>query len=325
MTERASDLDRLRTRVGQQAAGQAVDGYLAGRFRYLDHAGWLAEIAAGRVLVDGQRASPQQRLRLGQELCYLRVQQEPWVDDRIRVVHEDAAVLAVAKPAHLPMHADGPFVRSTLVQLLRDRRREPDLGLVHRLDRETSGIALLARTDAARKQLQAQFEAGEVAKEYLAIVAGECPDAWTVDAPIGHANDSRITLRRSCAPGAVAPKAATTRFERVRTAYGRSLVRAWPATGRTHQIRVHLAHSGHPILGDKIYGQDDSRYLDFVAAVKRTGDPRACARDGEPDRHLLHAVALRCEHPTQGGTLALACPPDAEFLRWIDGDAAPNP
>lgn len=306
----------LRSRVGAEGRGLSLDGYLAQRFRYHDLAQWRAEIRAGRVLVGGEAATAERRLRAGDEVTWLRRVTEPWVDDRILVLHEDDDVLAVAKPAHLPMHADGPFVRSTLVQLLRDRRNEPELGLVHRLDRETSGVALLARTVAARKALQAQFEAGAVTKRYVAVVVGEPPQAWSVAAPIGHARGSEVSLRRSCADDAVEPKAACTRFTRLAVGAGHSLVQAEPETGRTHQIRVHLAHSGHPIVGDKIYGQPDARYLAFVAAVKASGDPRAVP-GFHPNRHLLHAAGLTVRHPRHGGLLPLESAMPAEFAAWL--------
>lgn len=306
----------LRSRVGDEGRGAMLVDYLAQRFRYLTATQWRAEIAARRVLVGGATATQASRLRPGDEVMWLRDVVEPWVDDRIDVLHEDADLLVVHKPAHLPMHADGPFVRSTLVQLLRDRRREPGLGLVHRLDRETSGVAVMARTQAARKALQAQFEAGTVAKRYVAVVHGQPPTAWQVEAPIGHASHGEITLRRSCADDAKAPKPAATRFACLSTGGGRSLVRCWPQTGRTHQIRVHLAHSGHPIVGDKIYGQPDSVYLAFIAAVKASGDPRTVP-DCHPHRHLLHADELAFRHPTTGRDVTFGCAAPNEFDAWL--------
>lgn len=306
----------LRSRVGVDGRGVLLVEYLAQRFRYQTAAQWRAEVEARRVLVGGAIAAATTMLRIGDEVTWLRQVVEPWVDDRIGILHEDADLLVVQKPAHLPMHADGPFVRSTLVQLLRDRRREPGLGLVHRLDRETSGVAVLARTPAARKALQAMFEAGAVAKRYLAVVHGAAPDQWLVDAPIGHAATGEVTLRRSCAADAVQPKPATTRFQRLAVGGGRSLVRCWPQSGRTHQIRAHLEHSGHPIVGDKIYGQPDAVYLAFVAAVKASGDPRT-APGCHPHRHLLHADELAFRHPTSGADVAFGCPAPAEFADWL--------
>lgn len=311
----------LRSRVGAEGRGALLVDYLARRFRYQTAAQWRAEIDARRVLVSGAIATATTPLRTGDVVTWLRQVVEPWVDDHIELLHEDADLLVVRKPAHLPMHADGPFVHSTLVELLRDRRREPGLGLVHRLDRETSGVAVLARTLAARKAMQAMFEAGAVAKRYLAVVHGEAPDAWVVDAPIGHAAHSEVTLRRSCAADALAPKPAATRCRRLAAGGGRSLVQCWPQTGRTHQIRVHLAHSGHPIVGDKIYGQPDAVYLAFVAAVKASGDPRT-APGCHPHRHLLHADELAFRHPTSGRDVAFACPAPAEFAAWL-ADAPP--
>ncbi|MBM3973398.1 MAG: RluA family pseudouridine synthase [Planctomycetes bacterium] len=311
----------LRSRVGVDGRDVPVVDYLAQRFRYQTVSQWRDEIAARRVLVGDDIAATTTRLRPGDTVTWLRQVVEPWVDDRIDVLHEDADLLVVHKPAHLPMHADGPFVNSTLVQLLRDRRREPGLGLVHRLDRETSGVAVLARTPAARKAMQAMFEAGAVAKRYVAVVHGAAPDAWLIDAPIGRAAGSEVTLRRTCGADAEAPKSAATRCRRLTAGGGRSLVQCWPQTGRTHQIRVHLAHSGHPIVGDKIYGQPDAVYLAFVAAVKASGDPRT-ASGCQPHRHLLHADELAFRHPTTGRDEAFRCPAPDEFAKWL-ADAPP--
>lgn len=302
------------------ANGTSLIDYLAARFPYLARAQWLAEIQRGRLLVQGALAEPGRRLCRGDEVCYLRDAAEPWVDDRVAVVHEDDAIVAVDKPAHLPMHADGPFVRSNLIALLRQRRCEPGLGLVHRLDRETSGIALLARGDLARRQLQQDFEHGHVAKTYLCVVRGAAPDAFTVAAPIGASLDSKITIRRACGERARDARAASTRFEVVERGPAATLLRALPATGRTHQIRAHLEHAGHPILGDVLYGRPDDDYLAFVAAVKRTGDVRAVPRSG-PDRCLLHAAEIAFRHPLDARPTTLAAPLPASFRHWLHAPA----
>ena len=306
----------LRSKAPASAHGASLIDFLAVRFPYLARAQWLAEIQRSRLLVQGAVADATRRLCRGDEICYLRDAAEPWVDDRIAVVHEDDAIVAVDKPAHLPMHADGPFVRSNLIAMLRDRRQEPLLGLVHRLDRETSGIALLARTDDARRQLQQDFEHGHVKKTYLCVVRGATPDQFTVDAPIGASRASAITIRRACGDRARDARPASTRFELVERGVATTLLRAVPATGRTHQIRAHLEHAGHPILGDNLYGRPDDDYLAFVAAVKRSGDVRTVARIG-PDRCLLHAAELAFRHPRDARPMTLAAPMPAMFRQWL--------
>lgn len=304
--------------VPPNAHGRSLIEYLCARFPYHDRARWLSEIAAGTVHVGGLCAVADRVLRRGERVSYLRPDPEPWVDDRIATLYEDACVLAVDKPAHLPMHADGPFRRSTLVHLLQSRRDEPSLGPCHRLDRETSGVVLFARDDAARKDLQQQFEAGTVAKSYVAVVRGLVAADFVVDAPIGHAIASAVTLRRACGPACRDGKPARTSFQVVRRGAANTLLRALPATGRTHQIRAHLEHAGHPIVGDKLYGRRDEDYLAFIADAKRTGDARSW-RDGGPQRHLLHAEALTFRHPSEAEDRTITAPLPDLFFAWLDG------
>jgi RluA family pseudouridine synthase len=306
----------LRSRIPADAHGEALLDYLARRFPYHDRERWRRELADRRVLLAGAVAAPDARVRGGSELAYHKLHREPWVERRIDVLHDDDAVLVVDKPAHLPMHADGPFVRNTLVHLLRERCAAPALSLVHRLDRETSGVCVLARDDAARAALHAQFERGDVAKVYVAVVRGVVAHDFTVDAPIGRARRSEITLRRATGDAAEHAQPATTHFRVLAHGPAATLLRCEPRSGRTHQIRVHLESAGHPVLGDKLYGEPDAHYLAFVRAVKRTGDAREVAGHG-PDRHLLHASELTVQHPRTGATVHWTAPVPPEFERWL--------
>lgn len=306
------------SKVPGHADGALLLDYLSARFRYHTRDRWQQEIDAGCVLVESARATAATRLRRGQRVAYLRPDPEPWVDDRVTTLFEDAYVLAVDKPAHLPMHADGPFRRSTLVRLLQTRRQEPDLGPCHRLDRETSGVVLLARRHDCRQFLQREFEAGAVAKSYLAVVRGVVAADFEVDAPIGHAVASAVTLRRACGPACRDGKPARTRFEVVQQGRVNTLLRARPATGRTHQIRAHLEHAGHAIVGDKLYGRRDEDYLAFIAAAKKSGDARAW-RDGGPLRQLLHAESLTFRHPATLAEQTIEAPMPDVFGEWLDG------
>ncbi len=306
----------LRSRIAASASGMRLIDHLVARFPYHDRGAWQREIDAGRVHVDERPAAADDLLCFGARLAYHRVHAEPWVDDRIAVLHDDDTIVAVDKPAHLPMHADGPFVRATLVHLLRQRLHAPHLGLVHRLDRETSGVCVLARTAAARSALDAQFAGGRVHKVYHAIVRGS-PDAeFTIDQPIGRSRHSTIALRRAAGAAAIAPQPALTRFCVVARGPAAALLQCEPASGRTHQIRVHLEHAGLPVLGDKLYGRPDDDYLAFVARAKACGDARVVPR-GEPDRQLLHASELRLQHPSSGADTLLCAPLPSCFADWL--------
>lgn len=213
-------------------------------------------------------------------------------------------MLVVDKPPFLQVHPSKPSDVKTLWHRLRELLAYElacggQVSIINRLDRETSGLTLVAKTREAARALCQEMEQRRIAKQYLAIVWGSPErDEWTVDAPLlrqGEREPFRIYLKQMIHPeGAVA----RTRF-RVERRFVRastngdhfSLIRAFPETGRMHQIRIHLAHSGHAIVGDKIYGPDEGCYLEFID----TGwTPALSARLLLP-RHALHASGLRME------------------------------
>ncbi len=219
------------------------------------------------------------------------------------VISEDADLLVVNKPAGLVCHPTKTDEYSSLIsraRLYMGKGSHPQL--VNRLDRETSGVTLIAKTEAAARQLRRIWEKREARKEYLAIVHGHVrPDAGTIEAPLGKDDQSRVAIKdcvrpdgaqaftefevqcrfvRSLAPGPGPTSVAATAF---------SLMRVRPLTGRKHQIRIHLAHIGHPIVGDKLYGGDEDLYL---ALVEDRLTPEQRARLILP-YHALHAGEVR--------------------------------
>ncbi len=310
-----NDALELRSRIPRQAHGLPLLDYLLQRFRYLDRAAWLAELRAGRLSLDGVTAKAEQRLRSGSELVFHKITREPEVSRDLRVVHTSPGFVIVEKPAHLPMHSDGPFVRNTLVHMLRSGSL-PEAEIVHRLDRETSGLCVVARTTLARERLERQFVAGSVSKAYLALVRGEVASDFEVEAAIGHCAHSSISLRRSAAPDARNPRPARTDFLVQQRYPGVTLLRCVPHSGRTHQIRVHLELAGHAVLGDKLYGRPDSNYLDFVTRVKNGGDAREVAA-GEPNRQLLHAAELAFDDPDSGVRVHFSSALPDDFAIWL--------
>ena len=248
----------------------------------------------------------------------------------IGLVAEGADWLAVDKPAHLLVHPTKPGGPVTLLDHLRrllayELACGGQVSLVHRLDRETSGLTLVAKTAAMARWLSLALTRGQVGKEYLALVRGW--PAWertTLDAPLlrqGTRRPSAIWLKQTVHPDG-AP--ARTRFEvvrrGVRAADGErwSLVRAFPETGRTHQIRVHLAHLGHSVVGDKIYGPDEGCYLRFIA----TGWTPELARTLWLDRHALHAHRLTFDPGDGTGPHILEAPLPAEMAAFLQDGAA---
>lgn len=304
----------LTLRVPNEARGQLLLEFLVSRFRYHSEAEWRAQLRAARLRLDDRIADGAEELRAGMRLRYEKEHREPEVDDRYTVLHEDERLLVVDKPAHLPMHADGPFLRHTLIHLLRRDHGEA-LQLVHRLDRETSGVVVVAKDKAAQAHVQKQFGAG-LAKEYVAVVAGVVTDGFVCREPIGRDPTSEVRLRRCARPDAVAPQPAETTVVPLRAGRARTLVRCHPTTGRTHQLRVHLEHRGHPVVGDKLYGRPDADYLEFVARMK-AGESVFDAPVDEPHRQLLHAAALSLRHPADDAEVRFSAPTPPDFERWL--------
>ena len=245
---------------------------------------------------------------------------------RPRIVEEFEEWLVVEKPAQMAAHPSKPADMRTLWHYLCDLLafecvNGGGISMINRLDRETSGLTLVAKYRGAARSLCRQMAAHTIRKTYLAIVIGwPDSDRWEVDAPIlrqGIHSPSRIWLKQCVHPEG---STAFTSFEtlaRLETGPASSqrfaLVRATPRTGRMHQIRVHLAHSGHPLVGDKIYGHDEGCYLEFI----QTSWTPALEARLLLDRHALHASGLYLEESGQFWEIPL--PPDLEgFLARLN-------
>lgn len=225
----------------------------------------------------------------------------------LETVHEDGDLLVVNKPAGVVCHG-APAGADSLIDRVRGYLDHREGRLVNRLDRETSGLVLVAKRADVARELGVLFAAGGVEKTYQAIVHGELLADLTIDEPVGPAVGSAVAVRDAVRPDG-SPARTEVRPRRVcRVAGGVfTLVDVVPRTGRKHQIRIHLAHAGFPVVGDKIYGPDETIYLRFVSRSMTEADARALVLP----HHALHAARLA--FVWRGRAHEYAVEPDAVF------------
>ncbi|MFT3913710.1 MAG: RluA family pseudouridine synthase [Anaeromyxobacteraceae bacterium] len=287
---------RLTLLVGPDDARERIDRFIAARGGISRGLARRA-LEAGGVFLDGRRCKvagrtlhPGQKVEVNLEEGGRAPAAEATLG-RERLLFEDADLVAVDKPAGVPAQPTLTTDRGTLPDLVAALVGGP-VTVVHRLDRETSGVTVLARTKAAAAALAEAFRVGEPSKTYLALTSrAPSPAEGRVDAPLGK-DPKRAGLRRVDAGG----DAAATAYRTLATSPLAALVEARPETGRTHQIRVHLAHLGAPLLGDARYG-----------------GPRRVGEVAVP-RVMLHARRLELRHPVTGAPLVLEAPEPPDFL-----------
>lgn len=254
-------------------------------------------VDAGRVRVDGATTARSARVPAGATIEIELPDEEPLVppaaeDMPLRVVYEDPWLLVVSKPAGLvvhpaPGHTGGTLVNALIARAGKALPGDADRpGIVHRLDAGTSGLMIVALEAGAHDRLRRMLARREVTRTYAALVEGSPPAAGTIDAPIGRS--ARNRKRMAVVAGG---KDAVTEFRRVDAFRDTALLDVRPRTGRTHQIRVHLAEAGYPIVGDSVYGRDR----------------KLAARLGL-ERPFLHAAALAFRHPVTGDAVELKDP-----------------
>jgi len=285
---------RYREQIRSADAGRTVLAHLTLRYPLASAAAWQQRIDSGQVLLGDAPARGEDLLRAGQQLTWVR---PPWLEPEVplatAILYEDEDLLAVAKPSGLPtLPGGGEFLEHTLLALV--RRRHPEANPMHRLGRGTSGILLFAPTARATKPLQAAFQAEATRKVYRTLCSGH-PGAqpFAITTPIGEVPYAPLGRLHAAQADGRPSESRVTVLERRGDA---TLLDVEICTGRPHQIRIHLAWAGHPLVGDPLYG---------LGGVPLPGTR---ALPGDPG-YLLHAHLLELGHPRTGERLSLTCQP----------------
>ena len=314
--------------VDEDSAGQRLDNFLMRILKGVPKTHVYRIIRSGEVRINRGRVSADTRLELGDvvRLPPVRVSEKPAEKEaasvparEFPVLFEDEWVLAIDKPAGVAVHGGSGVNFGVIEQLRRARPQAKFIELAHRLDRETSGILLLAKKRAALTRLQDQFRERETGKTYLALALGHWPARLKVlDAPLHKYllpdGERRVKVVGKDDPDGMRSVTLVKVRQRIPVALSEqvtemSLLEVTIKTGRTHQIRVHLASSGHPIAGDDKYGQFDTTRL---------------LQGHQLRRMFLHAWRLQFNHPQTGERLELQCPLPPELARMVPADANPS-
>jgi 23S rRNA pseudouridine1911/1915/1917 synthase len=310
-----------RIQVSAESAGDRLDAFIATAITDLSRSRAVQLIADGQVRLNGQAARKSERVEAGD---MVEVHLPPPVSSEVvpeaiplEILYEDADLVVLTKPAGLVVHPAPGHQSGTLVNAL--LHHIDDLsgiggvkrpGIVHRLDKDTSGLMIVAKHDQAHRNLASALKRREIRRVYLAACWGHLSaDRLSVDAPVGRS--SRDRKRMAVREGG---RSALTHFERIARWPAADLVRAQLETGRTHQIRVHLAHIGHPVVGDPVYGTAGARGI--------SGRDRAWAAELERrvPRQFLHAQRLDLVHPRTREPMTFESPPPpdlAAVLAWV--------
>ena len=299
-------------RVAAEQAGLRADVFVSRELPAVSRTRIRQKIQMGESLLNGHRYSTATHLRAGDEISISwRRLPEGGAAPQFPVLFEDGQLLAVDKPAGTASHPMGRRQSGTVVQFARMRYAamiqeslsRGDMGfypsLVNRLDVFTSGIVILALTGTVHKAMQAMVVQRLVSREYIALVEGRVEDDdGVIDIPIGPDPASRVRLKKTCRADG---KESATRYAVLERLPGHTLLRVTPLTGRQHQIRVHLAAIGHPVLGDMLY-KDESL---FLAALAPGAAP--------PGRHWLHSRRASFAHPVTGAPVVIEAPIPADL------------
>ncbi len=321
MIHPTSDRAPLDITIPEHCVGERLDAFLAQRLPDISRTSIRRSISAGQIFVNGATAKPSYRILAGEHISgnvVVPAGDAPVAEEiPLDILFDDDDLVAVNKPPGMVVHPAKGHWAGTLAGALAFHFGELSSlgganrpGIIHRLDRDTSGVILIARHDRAHAVLAAQFEQRAVEKEYFAVIRGVPDrDRDVIEQPIGAHPYQRekMAIRR----GHTTSRHATTIYEVQERFRGFAALRVLPKTGRTHQIRVHLAHLGYPVLCDRLYAGH------AAVTMGQLGGPR----DDDQvvlDRQALHARRIAFKHPTSGQSIEIVAPLAADIQRLLD-------
>ena len=320
-TDDSGPVEHVRLRIRRRLPGRRLDKYLQGRFSQLSRTAIQRLIKDARITVNGHAAKPSYEM-CGGDIIDMVIPAPPppeLVPEPIplEIIHEDAQLIAINKQAGIICHPARQYQTGTIANALMHHSKSLSRGsdpwrpgIVHRLDKNTTGVMLIAKNDEAHWRLGLQFEHRTVQKTYLAIVHGAPSlDRDTIDAPIGvhpvvrekfavMIRENKIDVARD----------AVTHYEVAERFRGFSLIKLFPKTGRTHQLRVHMSHIGRPIVGDLMYGG---------RAVSEHDLTGAGSKDAIFEHQALHAWRIEFRHPISESPMMIEAPFPAPFKRLV--------
>lgn len=312
---------RLKTVVKTDEANLALLDLLEQRYPFHNREQWQRVAVEQKIRVNGVPALPSQPLYPGDELFYEAPESaEPAVDLNLEVLFEDEALLVLNKSGNLPCHPSGCYYENTVWYQIRTRLGISNPHLINRLDRETSGVVLVAKTEGAARKLSQQFFHRRVSKVYTVIVEGAFPEKVEAAGWLMPDLESAVRKKRCFVAGTPESKPggsaewAESRFELRRRADEISLVRVQLQTGRLHQIRATLCSLGFPVVGDKLYGVDDTLFLRFISGQMTMDDLQKLRMA----RQALHAGELTVTHPDSGQPLLFTAPLPPDMSAVLD-------
>jgi len=291
-------------KVNSQGAGQTLLDYYCQNYQHSSREEWQSRILAGQILIDHEKANPETILKKGQALTY---QRSPWEEPDVPLdfvtLYEDADLMIIAKPSGLPVLPGGGFLQNTLLYQLQQRYPQEMPVPVHRLGRGTSGLMLIARSSLAKSKLSQQMRDRQISKIYRALIGpSQLPTEFTINQAIGKIPHPILGYIYGATPTGKFAQSDCRVLEKSST---KTLLEITILTGRPHQIRIHLAAIGYPLLGDPLY--DVGGIAKITSLDSKISIPSDCG-------YSLHAHQLSFLHPTNQEKISFISPPPPELM-----------